>query len=210
MAKFTFTAHLEWYEVPPDAGPVNRHVSNIWPFSEWREQYTKMVPTLLPSLCSKHKHLQLTPKLVGKDPSIVWSERFYKMFFCAHVFLSVVLSNPVNHRSHVCLSVDLMFSSRWSRITSLMYSYHARISVISAILPSRTFTLQGEMFESKSGFCMKYYNTWTLHAESGISVWTWRPLHRPLRWFRLVESSARWLTGLSADDKRGRWIWWIW
>ena len=128
------------------------------------------------------------------------------MFFCAHVFLSVVLSNPVNHRSHVCLSVDLMFSSRWSRITSLMYSYHARISVISAILPSRTFTLQGEMFESKSGFCMKYYNTWTLHAESGISVWTWRPLHRPLRWFRLAESSARWLTGLSADDKRGRWI----
>ena len=39
------------------------------------------------------------------------------------------------------LLVDLISSSRWSRITSLMYSYQARISVISPNLPSRTLTL---------------------------------------------------------------------
>ena len=41
------------------------------------------------------------------------------------------------------LLVDLISSSRWSRMTSLMYSYQARISVNSPNLPSRTFTLQG-------------------------------------------------------------------
>ena len=41
------------------------------------------------------------------------------------------------------LLVDLISSSRWSRMTSLMYSYQARISVNSPNLPSRTLTLQG-------------------------------------------------------------------
>ena len=50
--------------------------------------------------------------------------------------------NEMKYRQTPDLSVDLISSSRWSRMIPLIYSYQARISVISPILPSLTFTLK--------------------------------------------------------------------
>ena len=50
--------------------------------------------------------------------------------------------NEMKYRQTPDLSVDLISSSRWSRMIPLIYSYQAKISVISPILQSLTFTLK--------------------------------------------------------------------
>ena len=70
-------------------------------------------------------------------------------------------------------------------------AYQARISVISPILPSRTLTLAIKycifhLFSHETKDIIKLWHvcalsaTWTLHAESETSVWTWKPPTRLL------------------------------
>ena len=55
--------------------------------------------------------------------------------------ITVFTLNEMRYLQTPDWSVDLISSSRWSRMISLMNSYQARISVTSPILPSRTLTL---------------------------------------------------------------------
>ena len=67
------------------------------------------------------------------------------------------------------LLVDLISSSRWSRMTSLMYSYQARISVNSPNLPSRTLTLQ----ERNVNIPDSQHNAIYKHFCLNTSCWIW-------------------------------------